>query len=588
MPTADTARTKSPPDGAPYSLTLEEMLNCAGAETKTHGRSYDDALFPPPPLATRSPRRADTVPDDGAERVPPRDFDAEQAVLGSMLLEPGAAAKHDRGRQMAATAREPITEEPRPLAHDTTAENAIMCAVLGDPDGNRWADECLQIVRPADFFHEAHQVIWQAIKTLRAQGLDADLVNVAGELQRLGRLQDCGGVQYLDALRREDPFPERAARRAQIVKQAALKRRIGEQVAPALRALAFDETDDPEGAIGAAIEELQAVRTAWQPAQVAVPLSFLEADDILGETSWAWPGWLADGALHILCAPPAGGKSFVGLDLMRCFATGADWPDGAENEREPGNCLLVDYEATAREYIERARAAGMPLGRLFFQPADALPYLTDGGSFDLLRKWIADIDAQFVVLDSWRDGAPGVNEDSSGEVAPTLQPLRVIGAEFNVPLLLHHHPGKIFGDSWTMQPGSLRGSGVFLSEPRLAWAIDKPNPASEARVLKVLKRNAGPQPEPIGFTITDAGLDWGEPTRRSRARPRMDSAKRHVTDAVLRGARSFSAIMEFCLAAGDKEKTTEGAIQELVAANIITICPDGTYGLPAHHGEQPQ
>jgi len=501
-----------------------------------------------PPALRRGDRR-DTPQADPAGRVPPR------LRLGKAVPMVG-------------------TEEARGRPQDLQAETDLLCACLQE---SRWADLALQSVEVGDFADEGHQVVFAAVKRLREAGAEADAGSVVSELHRVNAPAEV--LTYAEALPAQwVPLGRQVEQRLAVIRrQSALRQIIN--TAGDLRDRAFTNPDDPAAMIDSAITELQASRGAWQPTRVEPPISFADADVLLGEASWAWPGWLADGALHILCAPPAGGKSFVGLDLMRCFATGADWPDGAQNEREAGNCLLVDYEATGREYIERARAAGMPLKRLFFQPTGALPYLTDGSSFDFLRKCIEDINARFVVLDSWRDGAPGVNEDASGEVAPTLQPLRVIATEFNIPVLLHHHPGKVFGGNWIMQPGSLRGSGVFLSEPRLVLAIDKPNGNAENRVLKAMKRNAGPQPAPIGFTITDAGLDWGEATKRTRARPKMDSAKCHVLDAIRRGSLAFSTITEFCMNAGDKERTVADAIAELEASAAITKANDGTYGL---------
>jgi len=442
---------------------------------------------------------------------------------------------------------------------------------------SKWADIALQCVEPGDFASEGHQVIFQAVKCLRQGGRDSDVVNVCAELRRVNQ-PDL--FEYAKALPVQDCWPERAAQRAQIVKQQSRLRRVI-AVGGELRRKAFDGPDDPAAMIEAAIAELQEARQAWQPFQHAMPISFSEADRLYGDASCAWDPYLENGSLHIVCAPPEGGKSYFGLDLMRCFTTGADWPDGQENDVAPGNVLLVDYEATQRQYIDRARAAGLPLDLLRMQPPDCLPYLNQQGSFDLIRRWIEAAEARLVILDSWRDAAPGVNEDSSTEVSPTLQPLKAIARDFDIPVLVLHHPGKMYGATWTMQLTDLRGSGAFIGAARVIFGIDKPSAASEARTLKVMKRNSGPKPSSLGFEIGDAGLVWGAPTLRRRSRPRMDEAKAAIREALTPGPLTYGTLMAFCEKAGAKTRTVDSARDEMLKAGSIILGQDGRYSLAA-------
>jgi len=231
--------------------------------------------------------------------------------------------------------------------------------------------------------------------------------------------------------------------------------------------------------------------------------------------------------------------------------------------------------------LHRARAAGLPLDLLRMQPPDCLPYLNQQGSFDLIRRWIEAAEARLVILDSWRDAAPGVNEDSSTEVSPTLQPLKAIARDFDIPVLVLHHPGKMYGATWTMQLTDLRGSGAFIGAARVIFGIDKPSAASEARTLKVMKRNSGPKPSSLGFEIGDAGLVWGAPTLRRRSRPRMDEAKAAIREALTPGPLTYGTLMAFCEKAGAKTRTVDSARDEMLKAGSIILGQDGRYSLAA-------
>ena len=85
-------------------------------------------------------------------RVPPQNLDAEQAVLGAMLLDKEAIV---------------------------TAEDML---------------------RSDDFYRDADGIIFEAILNLARNNKEADILTVTEELRRMGRLDDVGGVIYINSL----------------------------------------------------------------------------------------------------------------------------------------------------------------------------------------------------------------------------------------------------------------------------------------------------------------------------------------------------------------------------------------------------
>ncbi len=86
------------------------------------------------------------------DRLPPQNIEAEQAVLGAMLLDKEAIS-------------------------------------VGE-----------DMLREADFYREANAVIFEAILRLSHQGKEADILTVAEELRKAGRLDDVGGILYVNEL----------------------------------------------------------------------------------------------------------------------------------------------------------------------------------------------------------------------------------------------------------------------------------------------------------------------------------------------------------------------------------------------------
>jgi replicative DNA helicase len=137
---------------------------------------------------------------DVAGRVPPHNIEAEESLLGAMLL----------------------------------SRDAIASAV--------------EIVSSVDFYKPAHSNIFDAITSLYSQGEPADPVTVAESLRRDGHLDQVGGAAALISLQSNTPAIGNAARYARIVEELALLRKlIG--VASEIAEMGYGLPDDVSEAI---------------------------------------------------------------------------------------------------------------------------------------------------------------------------------------------------------------------------------------------------------------------------------------------------------------------------------------------------
>jgi len=119
------------------------------------------------------------VDDDIARlRVPPHSIEAEQSVLGGLLL-----------------------------------------------DNLAW-DRAADLLTESDFYRYEHRQIYAAISSLVGGGKPADVVTVNEHLQSLGRAEDCGGLVYLNALAQSVPSAANIRRYAEIVRERAVLRKL--------------------------------------------------------------------------------------------------------------------------------------------------------------------------------------------------------------------------------------------------------------------------------------------------------------------------------------------------------------------------
>ena len=245
-------------------------------------------------------------------RIPPHNLDAEQSVLGAMLLSRDAIAA---------------------VAETITAD---------------------------DFYKPAHGHVYEAVTALYGSGHPVDPVTVAEELERSGLLESVGGAATLISIQDRTPATTNASRYAQIVSELALLRRmIG--VANEIAELGYQRPDDVIKAVDeaeariydvaqrrlttstAAIRDLLSASLdrlehlyEQGDALTGTPTGYLDLDDLLSG--------LQPSALVVVGARPAMGKTSFALGLAA---------NAALSPTSPRPVLVFSLEMSQIEITQR-------------------------------------------------------------------------------------------------------------------------------------------------------------------------------------------------------------------------------------------
>ncbi|WP_297199270.1 replicative DNA helicase [Thermanaeromonas sp.] len=124
--------------------------------------------------------------------------------------------------------------------HSLEAEQSVLGAILLDRDALL---QVAEVLRVEDFYREAHRLIYSACLDLEARGEAVDLLTVTEELRRRGELEAVGGASYLTTLTTVVPSVANAGYYARIVAQKAALRQLI-QVAQRVAERAYDEDGD--------------------------------------------------------------------------------------------------------------------------------------------------------------------------------------------------------------------------------------------------------------------------------------------------------------------------------------------------------
>lgn len=120
--------------------------------------------------------------------------------------------------------------------HSIEAEQSVLGGLL--LDNNAW-DRIADVLEEGDFYRFDHKLIWQHILRLINLSRPADVVTVHESLSNAGKADDVGGLAYLNALAHNTPSAANIRRYAEIVRERSILRKLV-SVADEIAAAAFE------------------------------------------------------------------------------------------------------------------------------------------------------------------------------------------------------------------------------------------------------------------------------------------------------------------------------------------------------------
>jgi replicative DNA helicase len=130
-----------------------------------------------------------------------------------------------------------LTESLRLPPHSVEAEQSVLGGVMLDPSS--W-DQIADAVAAEDFYRADHKRIFAAIGALSERDQPPDALTVSEHLDRQGQLAAAGGLPYLSQLVRDVPSAANVRAYAQIVRERAMLRQLI-QIGNSIAGSAYEE-----------------------------------------------------------------------------------------------------------------------------------------------------------------------------------------------------------------------------------------------------------------------------------------------------------------------------------------------------------
>jgi replicative DNA helicase len=351
------------------------------------------------------------------DRTPPQDLEAEQSVLGGMLLSKDAIA------------------------------------------------DVVEALRGVDFYKPAHQTIYEAVLDLYGRGEPADAITLAAELTKRGELGRVGGAPYLHTLISSVPTAANAGYYARIVAERAVMRRLVE-AGTRITQMGYADTGEVDDVVDRAQAEIYSV-TERRTSEDYVPLAEImegtldeiEAIGSRGGTMVGVPTGFTDldsltnglhpGQLIVVAARPGLGKSTLALDLARAASIKHSLTSvifSLEMTRNEITMRLLAAEARVGLHHMRTGSLGdddwTKLARKMSEVSSAPLFIDDSPNMTMMeirakcRRLKQRQDLKLVVVDYLQLMSSGKRVESrQQEVAEFSRALKLLAKELEVPVV---------------------------------------------------------------------------------------------------------------------------------------------------------
>jgi len=216
------------------------------------------------------------------------------------------------------------------VPHNTEAEEAVLGSLLIDPEA---LFQVSPFLKPDDFYIQKNDWIYATILGLHERREPIDFVTLCDDLERQGRLEEIGGAAYVTQLINAVPSAIHVEAYGRIVEQAAIRRRLI-SAASRIAQLAYQEDQDVDLTVDRAEQALfsvserritrdlapvqEVIRRYYdrieylydhQDEPLGVPTGFIDLDRLLGG--------LQRSDLILIAARPSVGKTSLGISVAR-------------------------------------------------------------------------------------------------------------------------------------------------------------------------------------------------------------------------------------------------------------------------------
>lgn len=351
--------------------------------------------------------------------------------------------------------------------HSLEAEQAVLGGLM--LDNSKW-DSVAEVIAAQDFYRQGHRLIFAAVERLAGEGEPLDVVTLSEFLDRSGDLEDAGGLTYLAELAEKTPGASNIRAYSDIVQERSLLRQLIE-----VSGTIADSAFNPEGRSSSELldrAEQDVFRIAESraregsgPKKIQPVLTetlkrveelFESGDAITGTTTGfadldSWTSGLQPSDLVIVAGRPSMGKTTFAMNVVENALLASKKPTLVFSMEMPADALAMRMlSSLGRIDQSRIRSGRLEeedwprltsaVGLLKEQPLyiDDTPALSPTEMRSRARRIARENDGEIgmIMVDYLQlMRVPGNSEGRTAEISEISRALKGLAKELNCPVV---------------------------------------------------------------------------------------------------------------------------------------------------------
>ncbi len=442
--------------------------------------------------------------------------------------------------------------EGRQVPMDGEAERYLLGGILRDPNV---MTPVIDVVSDDDFFYlERHQLIWRAMRQLYSAGTPIDMLTLPAELEKMGRLQQSGGREYIFELMESVASSANVEWNLEHLRDKFVLRKLIRMSSDTIKK-AMDVSSAPDEVLQSAeravfaIAEKQ-VKNSLRPIEnfvtplldrlnnrkdgiTGIPTGLTELDELTNG--------LQNSDLIILAARPGVGKTSFALTIAANAAIDFN-KHVAFFSLEMDGVQLAQRLLCSRAQVDQSKLRNGKLNRdemnkliAHVAPINQSPLFVDDnadlGIMELMSK-ARDLKRQgkldLLLIDYLQLMKTGKEENRAVAIGAISRGLKILAKELHIPVIALAQLSRKVEEKGRERPqlSDLRESGSIEQDADMVWFVERPyvrthkdDDKYKAELIVAKHRNGSVKDIPLAFvpeyttfydaTAADSGSDDG-------------------------------------------------------------------------------
>jgi len=396
------------------------------------------------------------------------------------------------------------TDSLRVPPHSIQAEQSVLGGLM--LDNYAW-DQVADRISEVDFYRREHQLIFRSVASLAEQSQPFDVVTLSEELEQHGKLNEAGGLAYLGSLAKDTPSAANIRAYADIVREHSVKRqliRVGTEIADSgfqTEGLGSAELlDRAEGKVFEIAEQGARGQGGFEPlkslltkAVDRIETLFESNEPITGLSTGFTDLDRITSGLHpadliVVAGRPSMGKTTLAMNIAETVAINSGKPVAVFSMEMPGDALAMRMMSSLGRIDQHRVRSGkleddewprltsavsiLAEAKMFIDDTPALsPTEVRARTRRLMRE---HGDLGLVMIDYLQlMQATGAAENRTNEISLISRSLKALAKELNVPVMALSQLNRSLEQRTNKRPimSDLRESGAIEQDADLVVFI---------------------------------------------------------------------------------------------------------------------